>query len=140
MSIKKRILSNKSKNNVKVSKEDVLNKMISIFEKYKNSMKGCFLYGSTSRNTHTKTSDIDILIIWNKFVSINIATQFKNELEKTFLKNIDLVCMIHRNKIIYNFNDISTQNEVFIENVYRDAIPIFGNKRDILFSENVGKI
>jgi len=135
----KKVKPNKSNINVKLSKGDVLDGMMSVFSKYRNITKGVFLYGSTSRETNTDMSDIDVLVIWNKYVPIDLATQLREELAKTFLKKVDLVCMVYRNKMFYDFDNISTQNEVFLENVHRDAIPIFGDKEDIRFSENFGK-
>jgi len=132
--------STKKCTSIKLLKQNVLIGMQSIFEKHTNNIKCVFLYGSTSRETNTETSDIDILVIWKKNYNSLLAHNLKKEIELLFFKKVDFASMIYKNKVIYDFNNIRTQNECFIENVYRDAVSIFGDRDDILFSIHIGKI
>ena len=127
---------------MKLSKEDVINKLQIIFKKY--NPHAVFLYGSTARKTNTEYSDIDILVIWkkchhdwSKCIPKNIF-YIKSELVDAFDRKIDLVNMIYANKFI---DEPAMQSQVFLENVEYDAEPIYehNNKLDIRLSVLMGK-
>ena len=127
-------------NSVKLSRQSVVDELSLIFSPYFRDIQGIFLYGSTARQQNTAQSDVDILVIWKKRIPYNVMALKKN-LEDLFLRKVDFVCMIYMKKFIYDFDKINlTQNECFLENVHRDAVPIIGDKEDICFSRHAGKI
>ena len=63
--------------------------IVKVFEPYSPIKIGIF--GSTARNEETLSSDIDILYLFKKPVSLFVLAKLKNDLEKKLGKQIDLV-------------------------------------------------
>jgi predicted nucleotidyltransferase len=103
-----------------------------------------YLYGSFAKNKQNCNSDIDFMIIlknnFQKFNNIkNIDKIFiciKNNLLNIFKRNIDLVVMIHKNKLQYYENDFDP-NTNFIYNVYNEGINIYGKNDNDLIIESI---
>lgn len=104
---------------------------------------GVYLYGSTSRETNTAKSDVDIMIIWKKTVSKRVYN-IKKDLGEMFDRDVDIVCMIYKGKVLHDFHlgdcTITKQNEIFLSYVWTDAVSIIGDKDDIRLSLHIGKI
>lgn len=95
------------------------------------------LYGSYSKNTQNKNSDIDLMIIFKKNIFSNknfnnLMINLKKNISKIFNKNIDLIVMIYQNKLQYFENNYDNDTN-FIYNVYNDAQIIYGKSdKDII--------
>jgi predicted nucleotidyltransferase len=101
--------------------------------------RSVFVYGSVAKGTNRPSSDIDILIIWEKKIPKNIA-KIKNDIEIFFKRKVDFVSLFYKGKITFDCdeNNIS-QPESFLSNIITECIPIFGDKCDIILSEYIGK-
>lgn len=144
------ISNKKTKKNVTNKKNKYFSKE-TIIEKLKNALcfkvldiKSVFLFGSVAKNKHTESSDIDIMVIWNKNPSVDVINNLKCDIINLFDgKKIDLISMKYTKKIILDIDDdivSSHENRIFfIENVYIDAISIIGNTDDIKFSFYISK-
>jgi len=93
-----------------------------------------FLYGSMARG-QKNPHDIDLLFIWKKRVPDDIF-QIKQEVTRIFQMTVDVVNMIYQGHLI---TDVHNQN--FLDNVFQDAIPIYGetDKFIIHMSQLIGK-
>jgi predicted nucleotidyltransferase len=96
-----------------------------------------FIYGSVAKKTNRASSDVDILIIWNKFLPN--TQEIKNELKKKFRKNVDLVSMVYKGKLVLDESD-SGGNETFLNNIFSECVSVIGDINDIKLSEYVGKV
>jgi predicted nucleotidyltransferase len=118
------------KNNL--TRDQIIDKL-KMLEKYTPRL--VVLYGSYSRNQNNSSSDIDILIIWNK-MPYNTKT-IKDELVSLFNKNVDLVSMLF---VKTNKNIQDTQEIDFLDNILVDGIVIIGtNINDLKFSKIIVK-
>lgn len=128
---------NHKKNNkalhVKLDKNEVINKL-KFLSKY--NPHGVYLCGSTARNTHKINSDLDILIIWKKYVPNNIH-EIKTEIESLFNKSVDLLSLIYKGKLILDIDNFKIYDKWMtdLDNVITDAVPIIGNIVDIKLSD-----
>ena len=109
------------------------------------------LYGSYSINKQTNNSDIDLLIIFNKNILNkysdidNKIINLKKEIINIFNKKVDIVLMINKNKIQYNFIDeyyinyykYIDNDSIFIYNIYTDAYIIYGKKNKDIIIESI---
>lgn len=105
-------------------------------------IKSAFLFGSVAKGIHTESSDIDILIIWNKIPSDSAIINLKLDIIKEFDgKNIDLISMKYTGKISIDFDDYDDFNNriCFLENVFIEAMPIIGLVDDIKLSIYIQK-
>ena len=99
------------------------------------------LYGSTAKKRNNENSDVDIMVIWKKYIPSNIK-EIKNELEQKLNKKVDLVVMLYRGKLILeDINEYTTDNiTLFLNNVITEAVPIIGSVHDVKLSEYIGKV
>lgn len=112
-----------------LSKSFIIEKL-KLLEKY--NPKLVVLYGSYARNEQKESSDIDVLVVWNKLPD---TQEIKQELVKLFNRKVDLVSMLYKNKSV----DFEYDKD-FIDNIIVDGIIITGNnKYDILMSNIILK-
>lgn len=123
-----------SRDRIEVTREIVQKHLPSIVGRYKP--RSVFLFGSMARKTQNMESDIDIIFIWNTKLPEEILYIAK-EISFFFGKKIDMVNMIYIGRLINDDN-----NSLFLDNVYDDAFPIYGNidPFDIKLSYMQGKI
>lgn len=81
---------------------DVLNNLINIFE---NNLVSVVLFGSHARNNYTAYSDIDLLVVVNKYPEKDLIDLRKNFL-KNFGKRLDL-CILSKEDALNNFRNYS---------------------------------
>jgi predicted nucleotidyltransferase len=99
------------------------------------------LYGSFAKNKQNLNSDIDFLIIFKKniFNNINfnkIIYNLKKNISQIFNRNIDLVVMIHHNKLQYHESNYDPDTN-FIYNIYHEGYYIYGKNEKDLIIESV---
>ena len=106
------------------------------------------LYGSLAIGKNRTTSDIDLMIIWNKknIPSPEVLENIKKSIEEIFDTMVDLVNMVYMNKQITFIDDVEQEymckDYYYIVNVYSESIIIYGDydKNIILFSEKFVKL
>jgi len=106
------------------------------------------LYGSLAIGKNRTTSDIDLMIIWNKknIPSLEVLENIKKSIEEIFDTTVDLVNMVYINKQITYVDDIEQEylckDYYYIVNVFNEGVIIYGNedKNVILFSEKFVKL
>jgi len=108
------------------------------------------LYGSLAIGKNRTTSDIDLMIVWQKksIPSLEVLENIKKSIEEIFITTVDLVNMVYMNKQITFIDDIEKEQEYlckdyyYIVNVYSEGIIIYGDydKNIILFSEKSVKL
>jgi len=118
VSKKKSYRKQKCNNNILVI-TDVLLRAKYILEKYKPY--AVYLYGSTARRKNNKDSDIDIFIIWKKYVpDQNMINIIHDELVEEFKRRVDVINYSYNGKSI----KISSSDSCFIQNIINDAVSI----------------
>jgi len=134
----KHIKSIKKHKIIYFDRQSVINKLKYVSQ---YNIRSAFLYGSVARGTHNDSSDIDILLIWNKHVPNTIPEKIKHELSSLFQRKIDLVSMIYKKQLMLDsdIDDEYDQHANFLNNVMSDAIPIYGTIDDIRFSSYASK-
>ena len=106
------------------------------------------LYGSLAIGKNRTTSDIDLMIIWNKknIPSLEVLESIKLSIEEIFNTTVDLVNMVYMNKQITFIDDMEQEHlcndYYYIVNVFNEGVIIYGNedKNVILFSEKSVKL
>jgi predicted nucleotidyltransferase len=106
-----------------------------LIEKYGTGPFAVFLYGSMARGQQHSQSDIDLMIIWRRQVPSN-TVELKKLLSQFFQRKVDLVNMVYRGTVV---TDVANQN--FLDNVYQDAIPLYGETdvTNLRLSQLIGK-
>ena len=134
----------------KLTTEDIKNNVIfnNLLNEY--SPLSVILYGSLAIGKNRTTSDIDLMIVWQKksIPSLEVLENIKKSIEKIFITTVDLVNMIYMNKQITFIDDIEQEQEYlckdyyYIVNVYNEGVIIYGNddKNIILFLEKSVKL
>ena len=134
----------------KLTIEDIRNndKFINLLNEYRPL--SVILYGSLAIGKNRTTSDIDLMIVWQKknIPSLEVLENIKKSIEKIFSTTVDLVNMVYMNKQITFIDDIEKEQEYlckdyyYIVNVYNEGVIIYGNddKNIILFSEKFVKL
>jgi len=134
----------------KLTAEDIKNNIIfnNLLSNYKPI--SVILYGSLAIGRNRTTSDIDLMIIWQKknIPSLEVLENIKKSIEEIFDTTVDLVNMIYMNKQITFIDDMEQEQEYmckdyyYIVNVFNEGIIIYGNddKNVILFSEKFVKL
>lgn len=130
----KNIKSRKQK--YELTKEIIVEKL-KYLSKY--DLKTVLLFGSYAKGLQKESSDIDVLIIWNKKVP-DYTDKIKRELLELFERKVDLISMEYKNKPIF-VDDVNVYDNMlyFLDNVLSEAIPIYGLVDDIKFSSYVCK-
>ena len=146
----KKSVEKKSSIKTKLSAEDIKNNVI--FNNLLNEYKplSVILYGSLAIGKNRTTSDIDLMIVWQKksIPSLEVLENIKKSIEEIFITTVDLVNMVYMNKQITFIDDIEQEQEYlckdyyYIVNVYNEGVIIYGNddKNIILFSEKFVKL
>ena len=147
----------KRKNNKSVKKKPCINKKLTA-EDIKNNIKlnnllneysplSVILYGSLAIGKNRTTSDIDLMIVWQKksIPSLEVLENIKKSIEEIFITTVDLVNMVYMNKHKTFIDDIEqylNKDYNYIINVFNEGIIIYGNedKNIILFSEKSVKL
>ena len=138
--------------NKKLTAEDIKNNVIfnNLLNEY--SPLSVILYGSLAIGKNRTTSDIDLMIVWQKksIPSLEVLENIKKSIEEIFITTVDLVNMIYMNKQITFIDDVEQEQEqeymckdyYYIVNVFNEGIIIYGNnnKNIILFSEKSVKL
>lgn len=109
-----------------INKNDLVNSMQlkQIFCKYKN-LKGVVLYGSVATGKNKATSDIDIMLVWNKYNDIfKDMIDIEIQIKKIYNKEIELVSIRYNEK--YNINDTHNNSIDYINNVCNEGIVLYG--------------
>jgi uncharacterized protein len=110
------------------------NKIIEITKKYYPSCQAIYLFGSYASGNNKKISDIDIAILLDPIVAKKIdsflLTDFHQDLENYFNKNVDLVNIRNANstlqmQIIFNSEIIYNNNNLEKENFEMTAISLY---------------
>jgi predicted nucleotidyltransferase len=116
------------KQELKLDQKDVIKKLYDYFTSHQVQPHGVYLYGSTSRNQHTKTSDIDVFVLYSqKTEPCNILmNEMKKELYKIFSRKVDLVCYSWTNGQI----SVLESCMYFVTCVQADAIIVYENIKD----------
>jgi predicted nucleotidyltransferase len=132
----------------KLTIEDIKNnvKFNNLLNKYKPL--AVILYGSLAIGKNRMSSDIDLMIIWQKknIPSLEVLENIKKSIEEIFDTTVDLVNMVYMNKQITYVNDIEQEylckDYYYIVNVFNEGIIIYGDddKNIILFSEKFVKL
>ena len=143
-SIKTKLTAEDIKNNVKLN---------NLLNEYKPL--SVILYGSLAIGKNRTTSDIDLMIIWNKknIPSLEVLENIKKSIEEIFITTVDLVNMVYMNKQITFIDDTEQEymckDYYYIVNVFNEGVIIYGdydnnnknnNKNIILFSEKFVKL
>jgi predicted nucleotidyltransferase len=148
--LKSKYIINSTNNNKKLTADDIKNNVI--FNNLLNNYKpiSVILYGSLAIGKNRTTSDIDLMIVWQKksFPLLEVLENIKKSIEEIFDTTVDLVNMIYMNKQITFIDDIEKEQEYickdyyYIVNVFNEGIIIYGNKDKniILFSEKFVKL
>jgi predicted nucleotidyltransferase len=141
----------------KLTIEDIKNnyKLYNLLNEYKPL--SVILYGSLAIGKNRMTSDIDLMIIWNKknIPSLEVLENIKKSIEEIFVTTVDLVNMVYMNKQITYIDDIEQEylnkDYYYIVNVFNEGVIIYGDydnnenncnndKNIILFSEKFVKL
>jgi len=134
----------------KLTIEDIKNnvKLNNLLNEYKPL--AVILYGSLAIGKNRTTSDIDLMIIWQKksIPSLEVLQNIKKSIEEIFITTVDLVNMVYMNKQITFIDDVEKEQEYmckdyyYLVNVYSEGIIIYGDydKNIILFSEKCVKL
>lgn len=126
---KKKNINKKINNNNlddKKSFDDISNIIKKIIIIYKPEY--IFIYGSRGRNTHTDTSDVDIMVFWKYNVpEYYILCLIKNQLINELKLNVDFVVMQLTNKIIKVFDE---RTLCYYDNLSNDAKCIYFSKKN----------
>lgn len=134
----------------KLTIEDIKNnvKLNNLLNEYKPL--AVILYGSLAIGKNRTTSDIDLMIIWQKknIPSLEVLENIKKSIEEIFNTTVDLVNMVYMNKQITFIDDVEKEQEYmckdyyYIVNVFNEGVIIYGNnnKNIILFSEKCVKL
>jgi len=148
--LKSKYIINSTNNNKKLTADDIKNNVI--FNNLLNNYKpiSVILYGSLAIGKNRTTSDIDLMIVWQKksIPLLEVLENIKKSIEEIFDTTVDLVNMIYMNKQITFIDDIEKEQEYickdyyYIVNVFNEGIIIYGNKDKniILFSEKFVKL
>jgi len=92
------------------------------------------IYGSVGRNTHTKHSDVDIVVIVNNKHPFNEWAELASCLKQRLGLSVDLIMLQFADKAV-DHTDVD-----FYENVLTDAHCLIGNSpSDVFFSVLRGK-
>jgi predicted nucleotidyltransferase len=152
---KSKSISNTTNNKKKLTLEDIKNN--DMFNKLLNkySPLSVILYGSLATGKNRISSDIDLMIIWQKksIPSLEVLQNIKKSIEEIFITTVDLVNMVYMNKQITFIDDIEQEylnkDYYYIVNVFNEGVIIYGdydnnnknnNKNIILFSEKCVKL
>jgi predicted nucleotidyltransferase len=132
----------------KLTAEDIKNNIIfnNLLSNYKPI--SVILYGSLAIGKNRTTSDIDLMLVWQKknILSLEVLENIKKSIEEIFDTTVDLVNMVYMNKQITYIDDIEQEylckDYYYIVNVFNEGIIIYGNedKNIILFSEKSVKL
>ncbi len=87
-------------------------------------LRNCYIVGSVARNTFTKDSDVDIILIMTKRSKFDFDGLWK-QLQVTIGRNVDLLVFLFKNVFI-NHSDCDM---MFFDNDVSDAITICGNSQ-----------
>ena len=148
--LKSKYIINSTNNNKKLTADDIKNNVI--FNNLLNNYKpiSVILYGSLAIGKNRTTSDIDLMIVWQKksFPLLEVLENIKKSIEEIFDTTVDLVNMIYMNKQITFIDDIEKEQEYickdyyYIVNVFNEGVIIYGDvdKNVILFSEKFVKL
>jgi predicted nucleotidyltransferase len=148
--LKSKCIINSTNNKKKLTAEDIKNNVI--FNNLLNNYKpiSVILYGSLAIGKNRTSSDIDLMIIWQKknIPSLEVLENIKKSIEEIFDTTVDLVNMVYMNKQITFVDDMEKEQEYmckdyyYIVNVFNEGIIIYGNddKNIILFSEKFVKL
>ena len=146
----KKSVENKPSIKTKLTIEDIKNnyKLYNLLNEY--SPLSVILYGSLAIGKNRTTSDIDLMIVWQKksIPSLEVLENIKKSIEEIFITTVDLVNMVYMNKQITFIDNIEKKQEYlckdyyYIVNVFIEGIIIYGNddKNIILFSEKSIKL
>jgi len=146
----KKIVKVENSIKTKLTIEDIKNN--DMFKNLLNEYKplSVVLYGSLAIGKNRTTSDIDLMIVWQKksIPSLEVLENIKKSIEEIFITTVDLVNMVYMNKQITFIDDIEKEQEYlckdyyYIVNVYSEGIIIYGDydKNIILFSEKSVKL
>jgi predicted nucleotidyltransferase len=97
---------------------------VSIIEHIAQTNIHCLaLCGSVGRNTHSKDSDVDVILILNKEISSKKYAAIVNDLPKKLHLELDLIILLFKNKIIR----LDEHTKQFYENDINDAYHLIGN-------------
>ena len=121
------------KDRIIYKRDELINIIKTVLEPY--NPYGLFLYGSYAYNRASASSDVDLLVIWEKRIP-DSCSNIKSALVEKLGKHVDFVNMIYAGKIV---NEKNQSNSNFLENVYEDCIPIINDKCCILISHLIGK-
>ena len=137
--------------NKKLTADDIKNNVIfnNLLNEY--SPLSVILYGSLAIGKNRTTSDIDLMIVWQKksIPSLEVLENIKKSIEKIFITTVDLVNMVYMNKQITFIDDTEQEymckDYYYIVNVFNEGVIIYGdydnnNKNIILFSEKSVKL
>jgi predicted nucleotidyltransferase len=146
----KKSVEKKSSIKTKLTIEDIKNndKLNNLFNEFRPL--SVILYGSLAIGKNRKTSDIDLMIIWQKksIPSLEVLENIKKSIEEIFVTTVDLVNMIYMNKQITFIDDIEKEylckDYYYIINVFNEGVIIYNDynydKNIILFSEKFVKL
>lgn len=107
---------------------EVLVELGTIFSKcvFSDDINAAFLYGSTARKQNTPNSDLDVAVVFDKYLpSDEELVDMKKNLEKMYSRNVDLVCFLMKNKHV-DEPDCRIQN--FVEHIRNEGVYIWGKK------------
>jgi predicted nucleotidyltransferase len=144
----KKSVEKKSSIKTKLTIEDIRNnnKLNNLLNEFRPL--SVVLYGSLAIGKNRTTSDIDLMIIWNKknVPSLEVLENIKKSIEEIFVTTVDLINMIYMNKQITYVDDIEKEyvykDYYYIVNVFNEGVIIYGDvdKNVILFSEKFVKL
>lgn len=119
---------------VRLDQTHTISEMNRYFNDLNNRPIAAYLYGSTARNQHTQHSDVDVFVLYSKryMPSIKQLREMKTDLEKMFLRKVDLVCYPYNNEII----PVQESCCWFLNCVRADAIPIYEREPGSRYLEN----
>ncbi len=144
----KKSVERKTSIKTKLTIEDIKNN--DMFKNLLNEFSplSVILYGSLAIGKNRTTSDIDLMIIWQKknIPLLEVLQNIKKSIEEIFIITVDLVNMVYMNKQITFIDDVEQEymckDYYYIVNVYSESIIIYGDydKNIILFSEKFVKL
>jgi len=116
---------NDNNKSVRLDRENVIERARNIVKKYKPY--AVYLYGSTARDQHNATSDIDIFVIWRKKYPENqILESVYSDLYNEFNRRVDFVSYVYDGKSI----KVKSSDSCFVQNVIDDAVSILEPKKN----------
>jgi predicted nucleotidyltransferase len=117
----------------------VIEKLYSYFSIHSTKPSGVYLYGSTSRNEHTKDSDVDVFLLYKPLprnwrpgkylkdgrvaLTSSSLKAINDDLTKMFGRKVDVRCYTFKDKEVF----IPEGSEWFAECVQTDALPVYQN-------------